>query len=115
MKNSGRHISMDAPFREGEDSNMYNVLQSGDSPRPDNELMKQSLTTEIDRALGTLSQKEAKVIKMFYGIGRKSPCSLAEIGEQFDLTRERVRQVKQRAIRRLQSKSKTEFLRYYLG
>ncbi|WP_339883454.1 RNA polymerase sigma factor RpoD/SigA [Polaribacter vadi] len=115
MKNSGRHISMDAPFREGEDSNMYNVLQSGDSPRPDNELMKQSLSTEIDRALGTLSQKEAKVIKMFYGIGRKSPCSLAEIGEQFDLTRERVRQVKQRAIRRLQSKSKTEFLRYYLG
>ena len=115
MKNSGRHLSMDAPFREGEDSNLYNILQSGESPRPDSELMKQSLTTEIDRALGTLSHKEAKVIKMFYGIGRKSPCSLAEIGEQFDLTRERVRQVKQRAIRRLQSKSKTEVLRYYLG
>jgi len=115
MKNSGKHLSMDAPFREGEDSNLYNILQAGESPKPDSELMKQSLTIEIDRALGTLSYKEAKVIKMFYGIGQKSPCSLAEIGEQFDLTRERVRQVKQRAIRRLQNKSKTEVLRYYLG
>lgn len=115
MKNSGRHLSMDAPFREGEDSNLYNVLQAGESPKPDSKLMKESLTTEIERALETLSHKEAKVIKMFYGIGQKSPCSLAEIGEQFDLTRERVRQVKQRAIRRLQNKSKTEILRYYLG
>ena len=115
MKNSGRHLSMDAPFREGEDSSLYNVLQSADSPRPDSNLMKESLTTEIDRALDTLNPKEAKVIKMFFGIGRKSPCSLAEIGETFDLTRERVRQVKQRAIRRLQTKSSTEVLRYYLG
>jgi RNA polymerase primary sigma factor len=115
MKNSGRHVSMDAPFKEGEDSNLYNVLQSGESPKPDNNLMKQSLDIEIDRALETLSHKEAKVIKMFFGLGKHTACSLAEIGETFDLTRERVRQVKQRAIRRLQTKSRTEVLRYYLG
>ena len=115
MKNSGRHLSMDAPFKEGEDSNLYNVLQSGETPRPDENMVQKGLSTEINRALGTLSPKEAKVIKMFYGIGRKSACSLAEIGEEFDLTRERVRQVKQRAIRRLQNKSRNQVLRYYLG
>ncbi len=115
MKNSGRHVSMDAPFREGEDSNLYNVIKSGESPKPDKNLMKQSLDIEIDRALETLSHKEAKVIKMFFGLGNQNPASLSEIGETFDLTRERVRQVKQRAIRRLQNKSRTEVLRYYLG
>tara|TARA_R110002126_G_scaffold291479_2_gene453043 strand:- start:4465 stop:5328 length:864 start_codon:yes stop_codon:yes gene_type:complete len=115
MKNSGKHLSMDAPFKEGEESNLYNVLQSDESPRPDTNLIKQSLSTEINRALDTLTYKEAKVIKMFYGLENHSPSSLAEIGETFDLTRERVRQVKQRAIRRLQNKSKTDVLRYYLG
>ncbi|QOD59561.1 RNA polymerase sigma factor RpoD/SigA [Polaribacter haliotis] len=115
MKNSGRHISMDAPFKEGEDSNLYNVLQSDESPRPDNGLMKQSLSIEIDRALDTLSMKEAKVIKMFYGIGNETASSLSEIGERFDLSRERVRQVKQRALNRLKSKSKGHMLRTYLG
>jgi RNA polymerase primary sigma factor len=106
---------MDAPFKEGEDSNLYNVLQSGDSPRPDSQLMAQSLKIEIERALGTLTYKEAKVIKMYYGIGNEAMASLEEIGEKFDLTRERVRQVKQKAIRRLQSGSKTQMLRTYLG
>jgi RNA polymerase primary sigma factor len=115
LKNSGRHISMDAPFKEGEDSNLYNVLQSGDSPRPDSQLMAQSLKIEIERALGTLTYKEAKVIKMYYGIGNEALSSLEEIGEKFDLTRERVRQVKQKAIRRLQSGSKTQMLKTYLG
>ena len=115
LKNSGRHVSMDAPFKEGEDSNLYNVLQSGDSPRPDSQLMAQSLKIEIERALGTLTYKEAKVIKMFYGIGNEAMSSLEEIGEKFDLTRERVRQVKQKAIRRLQSGSKTQMLKTYLG
>ena len=115
LKNSGRHVSMDAPFKEGEDSNLYNVLQSGDSPRPDSQLMAQSLKIEIERALGTLTYKEAKVIKMFYGIGNEAMSSLEEIGEKFDLTRERVRQVKQKAIRRLQSGSKTQMLKKYLG
>ena len=115
MKNSGKHLSMDAPFKEGEDSNLYNVLQSNETPRPDKTMVENGLKIEIDRALSTLSYSEAKVIKMFYGIGRRSACSLAEIGEEFNLTRERVRQVKQRALRRLQSKSKTHVLRYYLG
>ncbi len=115
LKNSGRHISMDAPFKEGEDSNLYNVVSYKDSPKPDKELMQQSLTTEINRALEQLTHKEAKVIKMYYGIDCKSPYSLAEIGETFNLTRERVRQVKQKAIRRLQTKTKTEALRLYLG
>ena len=115
LKNSSRHVSMDAPFKEGEDSNLYNVLQSGDSPRPDSQLMAQSLKIEIERALGTLTYKEAKVIKMFYGIGNEAMSSLDEIGEKFDLTRERVRQVKQKAIRRLQSGSKTQMLKTYLG
>ena len=115
LKNSGRHVSMDAPFKEGEDSNLYNVLQSDESPRPDKDLMHQSLAIEIDRALDTLSSKEAKVIKMFYGINLPAPCSLTEIGEIFDLSRERVRQVKQKAIRRLQHKSKTHLLKTYLG
>ncbi|AUC85393.1 RNA polymerase subunit sigma [Polaribacter sp. ALD11] len=115
LKNSGRHVSMDAPFNEGEDSNLYNLLQSEDSPKPDKELMNQSLKIEIERALGTLTFKEAKVIKMYYGIGNEVASSLSEIGERFDLTRERVRQVKQRAIKRLQAKSKTHMLRTYLG
>jgi RNA polymerase primary sigma factor len=115
LKNSGRHVSMDAPFKEGEDSNLYNVLQSGDSPKPDRELMDQSLKIEIDRVLGTLTYKEAKVIKMYYGIGNEVASSLSEIGEKFDLTRERVRQLKHKAIIRLQSKSKTQMLRTYLG
>ena len=115
LKNSGRHVSMDAPFKEGEDANLYNVLQSGDSPRPDSQLMAQSLKIEIERALGTLTYKEAKVIKMYYGIGNEELSSLEEIGEKFDLTRERVRQVKQKAIRRLQSGSKTQMLKTYLG
>jgi RNA polymerase primary sigma factor len=115
LKNSGRHVSMDAPFKEGEDSNLYNVLQSGDSPKPDRDLMDQSLKIEIDRVLSTLTYKEAKVIKMYYGIGNEAVSSLSEIGEKFDLTRERVRQLKHKAIVRLQSKSKTQMLRTYLG
>jgi len=115
MKNSGRHLSMDAPFKEGEDSNLYNVLQSGESPRPDKNLMEESLTTEINRALETLPEKEAEVIEMFYGINKRTPSSLAEIGKKFDLSRERVRQVKQKAINRLKSKSRSSVLQTYLG
>ena len=115
MRNSGRHLSMDAPFKEGEDSNLYNVLQSGESPRPDADLMKESLTTEINRALETLPEKEAEVIQMFYGINKKSPSSLSEIGLKFDLSRERVRQVKQKAINRLKNRSRSQVLQTYLG
>jgi RNA polymerase primary sigma factor len=115
LKNSGKHISMDAPFKEGEDSNLYNVLQSGESPNPDKELMNQSLTIEINRVLERLSYKEAQVIKMYYGIGLPSPYSMTEIGDLFDLSIERVRQLKQKAIRSLQSTSRTHLLKSYLG
>ncbi|WP_299015983.1 RNA polymerase sigma factor RpoD/SigA [uncultured Polaribacter sp.] len=115
MKNSGRHISMDAPFKDGEESNLYNVLQSDESPKPDKNLMKQSLDIEVNRALQTLTFKEAKVLKMFFGLGNETPSSLTEIGEQINLSRERVRQVKQKAIIRLRSTSKTQMLRTYLG
>jgi RNA polymerase primary sigma factor len=115
LKNSGKHISRDAPFKEGEDSNLYNILQSGESPKPDKELMNQSLTIEINRVLERLSYKEAQVIKMYYGIGLPSPYSMTEIGDLFDLSIERVRQLKQKAIRSLQSTSRTHLLKSYLG
>ena len=97
IKNSGRHISMDAPLKEGEDSNLYDVMRSGESPRPDLDLMRQSLHTEINRALDTLSPREADVIKLYYGIGDQQSMTLAEIGQTFDLTRERVRQIREKS------------------
>ena len=116
MKNSGRHLSMDAPFREGEESNMYSILGSEDSPIPDNSLMKKSLEIEINRVLETLPEKEASILKMFYGLNNKDiTYSLTEIGETFNITRERVRQVKQRALNKLKSKSRSTVLRTYLG
>jgi RNA polymerase primary sigma factor len=115
MKNSGRHLSMDAPFREGEESNFYSILGSEDSPKPDNSLMKKSLEIEISRALKTLPEKEAAIIKMYYGLNTQDTTySLAEIGETFNITRERVRQVKQRALNKLKSKSRNTVLRTYL-
>ncbi|MGI9560268.1 MAG: sigma-70 family RNA polymerase sigma factor, partial [Flavobacteriaceae bacterium] len=101
MKNSGRHVSMDAPLVEGEDSNLYDVLRSGESPNPDKELLHESLRTEIERALETLTPREADVIRLYFGLGDQHPMTLEEIGETVDLTRERVRQIKEKAIRRL--------------
>ena len=101
MKNSGRHVSIDAPLVEGEDSNLYDVLRSGESPNPDRILMHESLRTEIERALETLTQREADVVRLYFGLGNQHPMTLEEIGETFDLTRERVRQIKEKAIRRL--------------
>ena len=115
MKNSGRHLSMDAPFKEGENSNLYDVVQSGESPKPDNSLMKESLNEEIKRALNTLSDRESHVIKLYYGLDNEAPMSLVEIGETFDLTRERVRQIREKGIRRLRHQSKSRILKTYLG
>ena len=115
MKNSGRHVSMDAPLVEGEDSNLYDVLRSGESPNPDKELIHESLRTEIDRALETLTPREADVIKLYFGLGNHHPMTLEEIGETFDLTRERVRQIKEKAIRRLKHTSRSKILKTYLG
>merc|ERR1711974_382705 len=107
MKNSGRSLSMDAPFQEGEnDSNLYDVLKSGESPSPDNNLMQDSLSVEIERALDTLTEREADVIRLNYGLGGQQPLTLQEIGETFDLSRERVRQIREKGIRRLRHESK---------
>ena len=115
MKNSGRHVSMDAPLVEGEDSNLYDVLRSGESPNPDKELIHESLRTEIERALETLTPREADVIKLYFGLGNHHPMTLEEIGETFDLTRERVRQIKEKDIRRLKHTSRSKILKTYLG
>lgn len=100
MKNSGRHVSMDAPLVEGEDSNLYDVLNIGESPSPDVQLMIESLRVEIERALQTLTPREADLIRLYFGLNGQHPMTLEEIGETFDLTRERVRQIKEKAIRR---------------
>ena len=115
MKNSGRHVSMDAPLVEGEDSNLYDVLRSGESPNPDRELMHESLRTEIERALETLTPREADVVRLYFGLGNQHPMTLEEIGETFDLTRERVRQIKEKSIRRLKHTSRSKILKTYLG
>ena len=115
MKNSGRHLSMDAPLVEGEDSNLYDVLRSGESPNPDRELIHESLQTEIERALETLTPREADEVRLYFGLGDQHPMTLEEIGETFDLTRERVRQIKEKAIRRLKHTSRSKILKTYLG
>ncbi|GAA4244211.1 sigma-70 family RNA polymerase sigma factor [Winogradskyella psychrotolerans] len=115
MKNSGRHVSMDAPLVEGEDSNLYDVLRSGESPNPDRDLLHESLRTEIERALETLTPREADVIRLYFGLASQHPMTLEEIGETFDLTRERVRQIKEKAIRRLKHTSRSKILKTYLG
>lgn len=115
IKNSGRHVSMDAPLIQGEDSNLYDVLRSGESPIPDKNLLHESLKVEILRALETLTPREADVVLLYFGLGEQHPMTLEEIGETFDLTRERVRQIKEKAIRRLKHTSRSKILRTYLG
>jgi RNA polymerase primary sigma factor len=115
LKNSGRHVSMDAPLIIGEDSNLYDVLRSGESPNPDRELLNESLRVEIERALETLTPREADVVRLYFGLGEQQPMTLEEIGETFDLTRERVRQIKEKAIRRLKHTSRCKILKTYLG
>ena len=115
LKNSGRHVSMDAPLIDGEDSNLYDVLRSGESPNPDKELLHESLRTEIERALETLTPREADVVRLYFGLASQHSMTLEEIGETFDLTRERVRQIKEKAIRRLKHTSRSKILKTYLG
>ncbi|WP_425077632.1 sigma-70 family RNA polymerase sigma factor [Psychroserpens sp. S379A] len=115
LKNSGRHLSMDAPLKEGETSSLYDVVKSGESPNPDRDLMKESLNLEINRALDTLSQKESDVIRLNFGLSNEPPMTLDEIGVTFDLTRERVRQIREKGIRRLRQDSKSKILKTYLG
>ncbi len=114
MRVSGRHISVDAPFVEGEDNSLLDVLVNGDSPNADKTLINESLAREIERALATLTERESDIIKLFFGIGCQE-MTLEEIGERFGLTRERVRQIKEKAIRRLRHTSRSKLLKSYLG
>jgi RNA polymerase primary sigma factor len=117
IKNNGRHVSMDAPLISSDEdsSNMYEVLPNDTLPGPDHELYKESLRKEIERALKTLSPREADVVRLYFGLNGQHPLTLEEIGEKFDLTRERVRQIKEKAIRRLKHVSKSKLLKSYLG
>ena len=116
IKNNGRHLSMDAPLKDSEDSNnMYEVMSSDSSPKPDKQLMNESLRREIERSLSTLTPREADVIRLYFGLSGKHPMTLEEIGEKFDLTRERVRQIKEKSIRRLKHTSRSKLLKSYLG
>jgi RNA polymerase primary sigma factor len=115
MRVSGRHVSMDAPFVNGEDNSLLDVMENFDSPRADNLLITESLQKEIDRSLSTLTEREREVIRLFFGIGLNHGLTLEEIGARFDLTRERVRQIKEKAIRRLRHKSRSSLLKAYLG
>jgi len=116
MKISSKHISMDAPFAQGEDNSLLDVLSSNEEPLPDNTLMNDSLKGEIERALSTLTEREAEVIKLYFGFNEEgTSLTLEEIGEIFHLTRERVRQIKEKAIRRLRHTSRSKNLRAYLG
>ena len=114
LKVSGRHISVDAPFVEGEDNSLLDVLVNDDSPIADRSLINESLSKEIDRALKQLTPRESEIIKMFFGIGCQE-MTLEEIGDKFGLTRERVRQIKEKAIRRLRTASRSKLLKTYLG
>lgn len=114
LRVSGRHVSVDAPFADGEDNSLLDVLVNADSPNADRGLMNESLGTEVERALATLTDREKDIIKYFFGIGC-SEMTLEEIGEKFGLTRERVRQIKEKAIRRLRHSSRSKLLKSYLG
>ncbi len=115
MRVAGRHVSMDAPFVQGEDNSLIDVLVNHDSPRADSTLMNESLQKEIERSLSTLTERERDVVKLFFGIGMNHGLTLEEIGAKFDLTRERVRQIKEKAIRRLRHTSRSKLLKAYLG
>ncbi|HET6228332.1 MAG TPA: sigma-70 family RNA polymerase sigma factor [Bacteroidia bacterium] len=117
MKNTGRHVSMDAPLTTGDENagSMYDVMEADDSPSPENGLLHESLRREIERALHTLTPREADVVRLYFGLGGEHAMTLEEIGERFDLTRERVRQIKEKAIRRLKHTSRSKILKTYLG
>ncbi len=116
MQLSGKHVSVDAPFANGDDNNsLLDVLVNHDSPRADSMLIKESLKREIERSLSTLNEREKEVVKLFFGLDVPHPLTLEEIGAKFALTRERVRQIKEKAIRRLRHTSRSKLLKSYLG
>ena len=115
MKTNSRHLSMDAPLVSEEENTLYDVMLSSDSSSPDSNLLDESLQREISRSLSTLSARESDILKLYYGLGGEPPYSLEEIGKLFSLTRERVRQIKEKAIKRLKLTSRNKILKSYLG
>ncbi|NQV52524.1 MAG: RNA polymerase sigma factor RpoD/SigA [Flavobacteriales bacterium] len=115
MSVAGRHVSVDAPLKEDEDFSLLDLISNNESPSADGELMRESLQREIERSLETLTERERDVIRLFFGIGMNHGLTLEEIGDKFDLTRERVRQIKEKAIRRLRQNSRSRLLKMYLG
>jgi RNA polymerase primary sigma factor len=115
LRNSGKAVSMDAPFVQGEENRLLDVIQNDQQPSPDYTLMSESLKAEIDRVLSTLTERESEVITLYFGLNKEHSLTLEEIGEKFNLTRERVRQIKEKAIRRLRHASRSKSLKAYLG
>lgn len=115
LKHTSKPLSMDAPLNGEDEDSMYEVMESEDNPPPDDNLMNESLNREIERALSSLTEREANIIKLYYGLGNKHPFTLEEIGEKINLTRERVRQIKEKAIKRLKHTTRNKILKSYLG
>ncbi len=115
IQKSGKHLSLDAPFSEEEENRLLDIIENQEQPAPDNTLISESLRIELDRALSTLTLREAEVVKLYFGLDMETPLTLEEIGEKFNLTRERVRQIKEKALRRLRHASRSKPLRSYLG
>jgi len=115
LKVSGRHISVDAPLADGEDSSLLDVLRDDEAAKPDNALIDESLSKEVEYALMVLTTREADVLRYFFGLGGRQPLTLEEIGTNLGLTRERVRQIKEKSIRRLRATTKSRILKAYLG
>jgi RNA polymerase primary sigma factor len=115
LRTSGRHVSMDAPLQQGEDGTLMDVIEDHDQKNPDHILITESLRREIERALTTLTSREAEVLRFYFGLNETVQLTLEEIGERLDLTRERVRQIKEKAIKRLKHTSRSKILKTYLG
>lgn len=115
MKSSGRHVSMDAPFLQGEEHGLLDVLENSSEKAPDSKLMNDSLCQEVNHSLGMLTPKESEIISLYYGLNGIQPISLEEMGVKFNLTRERVRQIKEKGLKKLRNTSKSKVLKNYLG
>ena len=115
LKISGRHLSMDSPFRDSEANSLLDVIENDHQPAPDAELISESLKVEIEQILSTLTKREAEILRLYFGLGQEHPQTLEMIGERFNLTRERIRQIKEKAIRRLRHSSRSRALRNFLG
>jgi RNA polymerase primary sigma factor len=117
LQSNGRHLSMDAPLTEGDESSssLYDVLPNDYMDTPDKSLVQESLRKDIERSLSTLTSREGEVVRLYFGLSGRYPLTLEEIGDQFDLTRERVRQIKEKAIRRMKHNSRSKMLKNYLS